>query len=333
MAEALSQSQIDDLLKKMQSGGDEEEKAPPKPKHKEYDFSSPKKFTKDQLKSLSTLYENYSRMLASYFTGMLRSICEIQASQMEELRYYEYYNSLPDNTLVAVIGIEPKDPSFDPSSVIIEFPTSFGFLVVERLMGATGKPHTPDRDFTEIELGLLNMVIKSVSNFLQEAWSNFFELDTKLMSVETNGRLLQAYSQQDIIVITSMDISEPFYSGTINMCVLAEGFVDIINSLNVKYTYVTKAHDEAKEAQKKEIVFGYINESEINMEAVLDNFVMPVNDLAFLQPGDVIALDKKIDSEIEIFVEGIPWSSARIGESDNKKAVKLVDIHEKRLGE
>ena len=62
MAEALSQSQIDELLNKMRTGGmeeleQEEAENAARAKEKEYDFSSPKKFTKDQLKSLNSLYE------------------------------------------------------------------------------------------------------------------------------------------------------------------------------------------------------------------------------------------------------------------------------------
>ena len=46
MAEALSQNQIDELLKQMQSGKVDAE-IDTAPKIKEYDFKSPKKFTKE----------------------------------------------------------------------------------------------------------------------------------------------------------------------------------------------------------------------------------------------------------------------------------------------
>ena len=43
MAEALSQSQIDELLNRMRSGEPAQAVAEPEEKIKEYDFSSPKK--------------------------------------------------------------------------------------------------------------------------------------------------------------------------------------------------------------------------------------------------------------------------------------------------
>ena len=96
MAEALSQSQIDELLQRMRSGNVDEAPASEESKVKEYDFTSPKKFTKEQMRSLSTLYENYSRILSVYLTGILRDVIEVEVTQIEEQRYFEYNNALPD---------------------------------------------------------------------------------------------------------------------------------------------------------------------------------------------------------------------------------------------
>ena len=63
MAEVLSQSQIDALMKEMRSGGKKkEEKAPAaeEKKYRKYDFNSPKKITKDKIKLLKGIYDNYS---------------------------------------------------------------------------------------------------------------------------------------------------------------------------------------------------------------------------------------------------------------------------------
>ena len=87
MPEQLSQSQIDALLKKMSSGEvttEQEER-----KIRDYDFKSPKKFTKEQLKALNGLHETLGRMLASYFSSLLRTVCEIEVLQVEEQRFYE----------------------------------------------------------------------------------------------------------------------------------------------------------------------------------------------------------------------------------------------------
>ena len=323
MAEALSQSQIDELLQKMRDGQVIEDEPI---KVKEYDFASPKKFTKDQLKSLNTLYENFARIIAVYFTGILRNMCEVEVSQAEEQRYYEFNNALPDSTLVAMISFEPEGDAYDSSTVMIQLPTSLGFLFIDRLMGGSESVYAPDREYTEIEMSLLENVLENVTKYMQESWSNFFPLKISLQSLETNGRLLQAYSQQDIVIIVSLEVKDEYYSGTMNVCMSAENLEEVINGFSVKYSHSGKQQDPQKEQLKKDLLLGYLKESDLNVEAILDTCNMNINDVALLQVGDVIALNKKIDSDINVSVEGIPWCTARIGEVDQNKALKLVDI-------
>ena len=148
MAEALSQSQIDELLQRMKSGAPVESE--PEERIKAYNFASPKKFTKDQLKSLNNFLETFARIVSSYFTNALHSICEVNVSQLEEQRYFEFNNAIPDSTLVGIIGFEPENSSFGETTLLLEFPTSFGYMLIDRLMGGSGEPTILQRDYTEI---------------------------------------------------------------------------------------------------------------------------------------------------------------------------------------
>jgi len=325
MAEALSQSQIDDLLHKMRSGDVAKSQPKSNQKIKEYDFSSPKKFTKDQLKSLNNLYENYSRMLSSYFTSILRSACEVSISQIEEQRYYEFTNALPDSTLIGIFSFLPQESTYGETTIMVEFSTSFGYLMIDRMMGGNGVPISPERDYTEIELSVLRLVMEKITFYLQESWSSFFPLQTQFMTIETNGRFVQTFAPQDVVVIITFDIDDENYKGTANICMPAENLEDLINSFSVKYNRSSKKQDALREKQKRERVFEYLKQSEISLEAHLDDCFMSLGEIAQLQINDVIFLNKKIDEDITVSVEGIPCYKARLGEVDSKMALRLVD--------
>lgn len=324
MAEALSQNQIDELLSRMRSGDVSQAPSEPEQKIKEYDFSSPKKFTKDQLKSLNSLYENYARVLSSYFTSILRSACEVTISQIEEQRYYEFSNALPDNTLIGIINFQPEEGNYDEMTMMFELSTTFGYLLVDRLMGGTGELFAPDRDYTEIEISLLKMIMGNATKYLKDVWSSSFDLRTELASVETNGRFIQTYAPQDIVVIITLEINDEYYKGTANICMPTANLEEIINGFMVKYNHAVKQQDEEKDHLKKERLMDYLKSSEIELEAHLDDCLMSLGDLTQLQVNDVISLNKKIDEDITVAVEGIPWFRARLGEVDSQKALKLV---------
>ncbi len=325
MAEALSQSQIDELLHQMRSGNVQKQQAESKQRIKEYDFSSPKKFTKDQLKSLNNLYENYSRMMSSYFTSVLRSSCEVSISQIEEQRFYEFTNALPDSTLIGIFSFLPEGSAYGETTMMIEFSTVFGYLLIDRQMGGNGELATLDREYTEIELSLLNLVMDRITFYLQEAWSSFFPLQTRFLTIETNGRFVQTFAPQDVVVIVTFDIDDEFCKTSANICMPAENLEELINSLSVKYNHSSKKQDAAKEKQKRDKVFDYLKQSELNLEAHLDDCLMSLGEIAHLQVNDVIFLNKRINEDISVSVEGIPCYKARLGEVDSKMALKIVN--------
>jgi len=70
MAEVLSQSEIDALLAALSSGemdANELKKEETERKVKVYDFKRALRFSKDQIRGLTRIHENYARLLTTYF--------------------------------------------------------------------------------------------------------------------------------------------------------------------------------------------------------------------------------------------------------------------------
>ncbi len=324
MAEALSQNQIDELLKQMQSGKVDAE-IDTAPKIKEYDFKSPKKFTKEQLKALDSLHENFSRGLSSYFTSILHNVCEVSVLQIEEQRYYEFSNALPENTLVGVIDLQSEDGKVADTSFIMDVSASFSFMTIDRLLGGNGRLIVPERNFTEIEMAIMEDVVQAMIQYLEEAWCNYIPVTTTLNSIETNARLLQTYSPQEIVVIVALDVQLPDFKGAITLCFPAEGLEGVVDSFKIWHSRSSKQQDANKNQEQQVSIMETIKQSDLEIGAVLDRFEMSLEDILQLQVQDVIALNKKIDDNIDIMVEGEPWYHAKLGKSKLKKSIKLID--------
>ena len=76
MAEVLSQSQIDALLNAARSGEmnlDTPSEESTEKKYRKYDFYSPRKFTKDRLKMLNSIFEGYARVINSRINALLHT--------------------------------------------------------------------------------------------------------------------------------------------------------------------------------------------------------------------------------------------------------------------
>ena len=88
MADVLSQAQIDALLNAVRSGEKdlENQSQEPEKKYQKYNFANPQKFTKDRIKILNGIFENYSRVISSRLNARLRSNCEVAVESVEEQR-------------------------------------------------------------------------------------------------------------------------------------------------------------------------------------------------------------------------------------------------------
>ncbi|MCI9509149.1 MAG: flagellar motor switch protein FliM [Angelakisella sp.] len=324
MPEQLSQSQIDALLKKMASGGEDVQEE--KQKIKEYDFKSPKKFTKEQLKAMDGLYETFSRMLASFFSGLLRTVCEITVVQIEEQRYYEYNNALPDTALVGLVEMRPENKRYEGSTFILDMSTSVGFYLVDRVLGGPGSGFNLSRDYTDIEIAILTNIIDKITQRLQETWQNNLPISANLAEIQTNARLLQVFAPEDVVLIVILNVKLGQVEGNLNICMPAEFLESVMHTFSLRYARPAKHQDRDKEEQKKRIILENVCESDMEIRVIFDQFQLELQEIMQLQPDDVIPLAKRVDSDVLVTVDKIPWFTAKLGQTKKKKAIRLNDI-------
>lgn len=325
MPEKLSQAQIDALLNRMGSG-ETVEKEDDTPKAKEYDFRSPKKFTKEQLRTMDSLHENFSRLLSSHLSGILRMFCEVSVLNIEEMTYFEYNNALPDSALIAMLDFRPSSKRFSEGTMIMDISTSVGFCMIDRLLGGAGDGYDLMREYTDIEMAILDNILHKIVSQLQEAWRNYMEVSINLANIETNSRLLQALAPADVVVIVALQIKLRGLTGNISICIPAENLEEVIDSFSLKYARSAKRQNMENEDIKKQIIFGSINDSSLEVKAVLGELSLDLRDILQLQVSDVIPLGKDINSDIDVLVDNTPWFHGKLGERKAKKAVKLSNL-------
>lgn len=323
MAEKLSQGQIDALLQRISSGDPDVESEEQQRKIKEYDFKSPKKFTKEQLKTLDGLHENFSRVLSSYLSGLLRVFCEVSVLQIEEQRYYEYSNALPDSALIGLLELKPINKRISEATLLMDMSTSVGYFMIDRLLGGSGEGCNLTRDYTDIEIAILENVFRKISVHLQDAWCNYIDVVTDFTNIETNSRLLQALAPEDIVVIVVLNMKIKNLTGALSICIPAANLEEMISAFSIRYARSTKRQFLENEDAKRQMIMEELSNSSLEIKAVMDEFQLDLRDIVQLQVDDVIPLGKSIDGDIYITVDDTPWYSGKLGELKMKKAVKL----------
>ena len=325
MSEILSQSQIDSLLNSLTSGMNEIEQPDQTAgkKIKDYDFRSPKLFTREQLKLLYSIYENYARILSSHITGILQTYTLVEIIEVEEQQYYEFNNALPDSVLMGTIDFSIKEEHSDEDMVLMDVSKDIGFCCIDRLLGGSGKPLEADREYTEIELGILEHLMRGMVNLMKNVWIDYLEIAPRLMKVETNARILQGISADENVVIVVMNVIVNETQGKMNICIPAVTLDNLFKMKNALSKKKERRGDQLSDAQRRADILSEISQSELEITGILGTIDVMSRDLIDLEVGDIIKLNKPENSLVEMAVGETVWFRGEMGSFNKKRAIAI----------
>lgn len=330
MADVLSQKQIDELLKSFNTQGakafEEIEEQNSDKKIKNYDFKTPKKFTKEQLKVIDNIFENYARVLSSYLTGLMRLYCRVEVMQTEEQRYYEFNNALPDYVMMALVNMGIHDEDVLETNCILQISNPITFTMIDRLMGGNGAFSEVNRDFTEIEMTLMSGVMEKMAQSLKSPWSQYIDLDPVMTAAETNSRVMQSIPPDEVIILVTLEIEIKDVKNIMSFCIPAMNLESIMSKFGDRWARTSKRQEPKKDQERRSAILGALSESDIDVRAVLCDTKVDLYDILTLQVDDVIPLNTAITSNIELKIGGNVWYDGKLGVINNKKAVKIDNI-------
>lgn len=321
MGEVLSQSEIDSLLQALSKGElDVDEMKEKDEKHvKNYDFTRPAKFSKEHLRTLEIIFENYGRLLSTNLPAYLRKAVQVEVMSSEAVTYQEFSNALSNPILLGLVSVEPL-----PGQIIIEMAENIGYAIIDRMLGGTGVPLDKSREFSEIELLILERILYTCVNLLREPWSNVCEIRPKLERIETNSQYAQIVSPTEMIALVTLNIKIGDVEGLMNICLPYLTLESVMDRLNAKFWYSNL--QEKDETVYADTIEALISRAQIPIKAVLGNSSISVDDFINLQVGDIIRLDREVEDDLNIYVGNIKKFTAIPGATGSNYAVRITSV-------
>jgi len=320
--EVLSQNEIDALLSALSSGEmdanqlKEEEK---EKKIRSYDFKRALRFSKDQVRSLSRIHENYARMLTTYFSAQLRNYVHISVASVDQIPYEEFIRSIPTMTVLNIFSMDPLD-----GRIIFEINPNVAYAMLDRILGGRGTSLNKIENLTEIESTIMsNLFEKSLDN-LQEAWASVIDIDPMLEEFEVNPQFLQLVSPNETVIVVSLNTTIGETSGMINICIPHVVLEPIIPRLSVHYWMQNEAQKERKPGEYEKLTKN-ISSTELELSVVLGETRITIDDLLELSKGDVLKLNQSIEEPLIMQSSDEPLFYVQPGSQKNNVAVQVID--------
>lgn len=322
MGDVLSQSEIDNLLSALNNGEFDPAVAEVVDERqvKDYNFARPSKFSKDHLRTLVFIFEHYARLLSTNLPVYLRRNVQVEVMHAEAATFQEFSNSLSNPVLLGVVNFAPLE-----GTIILEMASGLGYTIVDRMLGGSGAPLEKAREFTEIELTIIERIMVVCTNLLIEPWQNVQHIEPMLERIETNSQFAQFVSPNEMTSIVTMSIKIGDVEGLMNICIPYAVVEPVIDKINTKYWYSTA---EIKDDDAyREIIEENINRAQIPVRAIMGRSVISVNDFIHLQVGDIIKVDTKVEDDLDVYVGNIKKFSALPGAYDDAYAVKIKSVY------
>lgn len=341
MAEILTQREIDDLIAQMaaETGGrpagrDNQSAARGKrardgseeKRVRVYDFRRPDKFSKDQLRTLSMIHDNFARLLTGFFSATFRSMVSVGIASVDDLTYEEFTRGVSNPSVMGVFSLAPLK-----GNAIIDINPTIAFPMIDRIFGGPGQGLDKSRPLTEIETTVMERLTAGFLQNLAEAWANIANLTPRLEGIESNPMFAQIVAPSEIVIIVTLDCRIGDNRGQMALCLPYILIEPVLPKLSAHNWFSATQREATPETLA--LLQQRLEEARVPFSVRLGETQLTVEEVLELELGDVIVLDNVVRGDLLAYVGNKPKFWVQPGKLGSRLAVRLTRLTAEEEGE
>jgi len=322
VAEILSQQEIDSLLSGIPidepkgapiqfSGGKSEREVVT------FDFRLPHRLSKNQLRTLQSVHENFSESFASYLLARLQTTVGVTVTSVDQLFYSEYVLSIPSPSCLYVFRISDKD-----AFALLEFSPQLVMAMVSRLLGGSTDGEKRARQITKIEQSIIKGIAQRALVDLQKSWKTIADFNFKMDRYESEGEFAQIAPTSEIVLVVCFEISFGDQRFLMSLCFPTFALEEELAKLNAQHFNSMPGTNSQGDWSRQ--ILKSIGHTAIEAVGVLGSTTITVRELLELEPGDILKTNLPISGEVQVAFGNRPRLWGRPGVSNGRTAIKVT---------
>lgn len=220
---------------------------------------------------------------------------QINVVQVEQLPYDEFIRSIPKMTILNIFEAEPLE-----GRMVMEVHPNIAFAMLDRLLGGFGTAPSKINALTEIETTIMERIFSRCFESLQEAWKTVLDIHPRMEALETNPQFMQIVSPNETIALISLSTKIGDTTGMINLCIPHVVLEPIMSRLSVHQWFVTEK--KTRDADELEAIKARVHKAKLPIVAELGESSLSISEFLGLSVGDVISLNRNVDTGLSIKV-------------------------------
>jgi flagellar motor switch protein FliM len=322
----LSQEEIDALVNQL-AAPEPGLPVPEARKIKSFDFRFNKrldKFSINQLQTLRTLHDNFTRLLNNSLSVYLRTRVEATIVSIDQISYGDFISSIGIPSILSIYSMDPL-----PGSGIVQVDLNLVFSIIDRLLGGPGWFPQKLRDLTDIERTLMQRFMARMLNSYRESWNYLLTLSLKIEALDSNPQFIPRIIPLDqIVAFVTCELKVGDMAGVMNFCLPYQVLQSIGPQLSdFQWSPSVVAGRGMTEMDIAQLARN-VERAPVDLKVQLGKTVVSLRDLIALQPGDLVMFDKPVNEPLAATVNDREKFKVFPGVNRDRLAVRVSQIVE-----
>jgi len=286
-----------------------------------YNFWSPARFSKEQMRAVELVHEDLCERLTTSLPTFLRTNVRPHLIHMEQGRFHDFIKDFQTNTLFHIISLAPL-----PGHMVLTISLNMSYLILEQRLGGKIEGRFKDHALTEIDQSLLRGLVEHMFGDIKGAWSKVVSLEPSLEDSTVNQHWVQMMMGNERVVLLTIEIMIQGITGTMSIFIPFNLLKPITNVLN-PHIWIAGRKEQQQDPIARETAVQTMMKAIVPIKVILGSADLTMKDLMNLTIGDVIELDNKITSPMVVQVANKRQFYARVGKFHRHLGIQICDVY------
>jgi flagellar motor switch protein FliM len=281
-----------------------------------FDFRAPDKFPRGFVRDMTDLHATFSKNLADRLGRELRTSVTIDQIGVEQLSYDGYVRSMPNPSILSIFELGDT-----AGKVIFEVSPQLGLMLVDRMLGGSGKPVAPRRP-TELEQSILSALLMHPLEALGESLEGIINAAPRLAATELNPQFVHAAAPTEMVLVLTFSVvaeaSGPATRGLISLCYP----LTVLSPIREAIRRATWS-GTLQQTPPSDAMASILSGSLVEVAVSTSRCSIPASELAGLAVGDVVTLEQTTDEPLFLSIDNRLIAECHLGRQGPYLATQL----------
>jgi flagellar motor switch protein FliM len=293
----------------------------PSKKIQAYNFWSPERFSKEQIRAVELVHEDLAERLATSLPTFIRTALRPRLVHTEQGRFHDFLKDLPEQSLFHLITLAPL-----PGQMILTISPNVCHVILEQRLGGKMEGEPSIRALTDIDQSLLRGLVEHMLNDLKSAWSKVASIEPQLDDSTVNQHWVQMLMGNERVLLLTFELSINMITGTMNVYIPFSSLKPISANLNPA-VWVTGRKEKQSNSAAKQMTLDLLYPVKLPVKVTVGKTRLSLGDVANLTIGDVIQTDTNIKNPLIMRVANEDLFNVQIGKIGKNIAVQVVSVN------